>query len=443
MKRDKGITLIALVVTIIVLLILAGISISMLTGQNGILRRASEAKIKTEISGIEEKLNIKEMTEDKIIFGKIDECLDLNSTYNDKLYIENGKIVYDINKVSSEEENILQQMNLKTKTNHYIIVSNNKKADYEENENVGTITDFSKKVNDGTFNYEKVYLSEDVSIESDDWIAIGTNTNKFSSEFEGNNKTIYIKVENESNDGGIFEYNAGKISNLKVDGEIKLKTVGGIAKINEGTIENCINGAYIYMVGGNSGGIVGKNDGKVINCTNIGNSKSLGVTIGGIVGWNRGEIISCNNRGTLENIKKIDAANLGGICGANEGEISKCFNTGEVKATVNDLGGISGINYSKIKNCYNTGNIIGDVYATGGIVGFGVKGQKIIKCYNIGKVTGKVAVGGIIGSCRVGELEDNQWYSEGLEYGIGDAKSNEGATLNKSLILNDLKEIVK
>ena len=34
MKRERGITLIALVVTIIVLLILAGISISMLTGQN-------------------------------------------------------------------------------------------------------------------------------------------------------------------------------------------------------------------------------------------------------------------------------------------------------------------------------------------------------------------------------------------------------------------------
>ena len=443
MKRDKGITLIALVVTIIVLLILAGISISMLTGQNGILRRVSEAKIKTEISGIEEKLNIKEMTEDKIIFGKIDDCLELNSTYNDKLYIENGKIVYDVNKVSSEEENILQQMNFKTKTNHYIIVSNNKKADYEGNENVGTITDFSKKVNEGTFNYEKVYLSEDVAIESDDWIAIGTNTNKFSSEFEGNNKTIYIKVENESNDGGIFEYNAGKISNLKVEGEIKLKTVGGIAKVNEGTIENCINGAYIYMAGGNSGGIVGKNDGKVINCTNIGNSKSLGTTIGGIVGWNRGEIINCNNSGTLDNMKKIDAANLGGICGANEGGISKCFNTGEVKATVNDLGGISGINYSKIQNCYNVGNVIGDIYATGGIAGFGVKGQKIIKCYNIGKVTGKVAVGGIIGSCRVGELEENQWYSEGLEYGIGDAKSNEGAALNKSLTLNDLKEILR
>ena len=47
-KNKSGITLIALVVTIIVLLILAGISISMLTGQNGILNRASEAKEKTE-----------------------------------------------------------------------------------------------------------------------------------------------------------------------------------------------------------------------------------------------------------------------------------------------------------------------------------------------------------------------------------------------------------
>ena len=46
--KNKGITLIALVVTIIVLLILAGISISMLTGQNGVLTRAAESKVKTE-----------------------------------------------------------------------------------------------------------------------------------------------------------------------------------------------------------------------------------------------------------------------------------------------------------------------------------------------------------------------------------------------------------
>ena len=48
--ENKGITLIALVITIIVLLILAGISISMLTGENGILNRASEAKEKTVVA---------------------------------------------------------------------------------------------------------------------------------------------------------------------------------------------------------------------------------------------------------------------------------------------------------------------------------------------------------------------------------------------------------
>mgnify|MGYP007110821551 CR=1 FL=1 len=54
-KNKSGITLIALVVTIIVLLILAGISISMLTGQNGILNRAANAKEKTEIASIDEQ----------------------------------------------------------------------------------------------------------------------------------------------------------------------------------------------------------------------------------------------------------------------------------------------------------------------------------------------------------------------------------------------------
>ena len=42
MKRNKGITLIALVITIIVLLILAGVAISMLSGENGILRKAAD-----------------------------------------------------------------------------------------------------------------------------------------------------------------------------------------------------------------------------------------------------------------------------------------------------------------------------------------------------------------------------------------------------------------
>ena len=45
MKNQKGITLIALVITIIVLLILAGVSIAMLAGDNGVLTKASDSKI--------------------------------------------------------------------------------------------------------------------------------------------------------------------------------------------------------------------------------------------------------------------------------------------------------------------------------------------------------------------------------------------------------------
>ena len=48
LRKNKGITLIALVITIIVLLILAGVSIAMLTGQNGILTQAQKAKSETE-----------------------------------------------------------------------------------------------------------------------------------------------------------------------------------------------------------------------------------------------------------------------------------------------------------------------------------------------------------------------------------------------------------
>ena len=47
-NSNNGITLIALVITIIVLLILAGVSIAMLTGENGVLTEATEAKEKTQ-----------------------------------------------------------------------------------------------------------------------------------------------------------------------------------------------------------------------------------------------------------------------------------------------------------------------------------------------------------------------------------------------------------
>ena len=57
MKSNKGVTLIALVITIIVLLILAGVSISLVVGDSGVFTRGRDATTKTQIAGLEEALN--------------------------------------------------------------------------------------------------------------------------------------------------------------------------------------------------------------------------------------------------------------------------------------------------------------------------------------------------------------------------------------------------
>lgn len=57
-KEQKGVTLIALVITIIVLLILAGVTIAMLTGDNGILTKASGANETNSIAQIKEDVSL-------------------------------------------------------------------------------------------------------------------------------------------------------------------------------------------------------------------------------------------------------------------------------------------------------------------------------------------------------------------------------------------------
>ena len=58
MKRQEGVTLIALAVTIIVMLILAGVSISALTGNSGISKNAENARLQNELGSIVEKINL-------------------------------------------------------------------------------------------------------------------------------------------------------------------------------------------------------------------------------------------------------------------------------------------------------------------------------------------------------------------------------------------------
>ena len=78
-KLSTGITLIALVITIIVLLILAGVSIALLTGNNGILTKTNEAKVLTEKSAAKEKVEVEVLgsygTDGNINLDKLNENL--------------------------------------------------------------------------------------------------------------------------------------------------------------------------------------------------------------------------------------------------------------------------------------------------------------------------------------------------------------------------------
>ena len=98
-KENEGITLIALVITIIVLLILAGITIATLTGDNGILTKVNEAKKATTEADAIESVKVEVMgsygTDGKINIETLNNNLSniIGLKYNGKDISENNKIL--------------------------------------------------------------------------------------------------------------------------------------------------------------------------------------------------------------------------------------------------------------------------------------------------------------------------------------------------------------
>ena len=114
-KNARGITLIALVITIIVLLILAGVTINSLSGENGIITKSKEAKIKTEKSKTIEKINLAILTAMTKGDGDIDnatlreelekEGLTVKTEGNNLPWdVSDGKYIYRINEDYTVEE---------------------------------------------------------------------------------------------------------------------------------------------------------------------------------------------------------------------------------------------------------------------------------------------------------------------------------------------------
>lgn len=99
-KNSKGITLIALVITIIVLLILAGVTIAALTGDNGILTQAGNAKYKTTEAESIERVQV-EVAGSYGIDGTIDKEQLNKNLKNINGLIYNGNPLSDSNKIAN------------------------------------------------------------------------------------------------------------------------------------------------------------------------------------------------------------------------------------------------------------------------------------------------------------------------------------------------------
>ncbi len=87
-RKNKGITLIALVVTIIILLILSGISIASITSDNGILTNTKKAKFMTEVRNIDDQIQLNEWDKEYSSSGEIKNILKIDNEYNDILYVQ-------------------------------------------------------------------------------------------------------------------------------------------------------------------------------------------------------------------------------------------------------------------------------------------------------------------------------------------------------------------
>ena len=149
-KKEKGITLIALVITIIILLILAGVTISTLTGNNGLIEKAKESKTKAEIAKVKEEIQTDILGKEVENKGNISE--------------DNLKEILERYGTLSEEEKLIDKT-LKTKENYEIKVSDilNEIAKEDEPENPTTVTVANAPDIDGFNKNNTYYVSWDLT----------------------------------------------------------------------------------------------------------------------------------------------------------------------------------------------------------------------------------------------------------------------------------------
>ncbi len=279
------------------------------------------------------------------------------------------------------------------------------------------------------------------------------STKVFTGKFNGRDNTIVgLDVDNDS--AGLFSVigtaivdekeQVGEVSNLNIySSSFKGGTVGAVAGINKGTIDN-------VTTFGNR-----VNSDKTVNAdqiagTNPGVSGSIS-SAGGIAGINNGTISNANvNDAVATTVAKTGTGTsyAGGIAGVNtatgnnQAKIDNSVANSDVTSTegAHALGGIVAINSGNavldtvrnlgiVNGTYSVGgNIISD--NVGGIAGINKDGAQITKAYNVAQVSGGENVGGIVGNGTTGNLQEV--VSAGDIISSGPNAQNVGGIIGKS-----------
>ena len=279
LKESKGITLIALVITIIVLLILAGVTIATLTGDNGILKKAGDAKTQTEQAKEDENLKI-------AIAGSYgtDGKLNLKDLKDN---LENQGINYDKNNTGFPLEVIVNGEKKKIDANGNVTVKLESVADSKTN---GTVFKDTTTLEDTYGNQVKVpkgfKIANDSATDVIGGIVIedATYTNTIGSQF------VWIPV-------GTGENAIKKANNKTV--EIKLSRY---TFANDGTPtdqgDNIINSYYQELATSNYGNATAKDIEKFKTSANSNHGYYIGRYEAGVVDYNSSVSTSNSNNET-------------------------------------------------------------------------------------------------------------------------------------------------
>ena len=146
-RQNRAITLVSLVITIIILLILAGITIATLTGENGLFARAQRAKIKSQLASAKEEVSL-------AIAAKISENYDNIDSITPKMVVneinkKQGNNVYAENE-SSFQTNIVYPSNSHGIKEKIIVTVNEKLEIVEVKTDTGITENEPNKGNGGS-----------------------------------------------------------------------------------------------------------------------------------------------------------------------------------------------------------------------------------------------------------------------------------------------------